>query len=344
VKAMPKVELHRHLEGSLRLETLMEVARAEGLDFPRDEASFRQQVQITAGQAHDAANFLAKFRALRAFYRSPELIRRFVREALEDAARDGVVHLELRFTPYTLARVRGFDPGEVMDWVAEQAQQSAEHLGLSVALIVSFNRHDGLRAAERVVQGAVDRRGRGIAGLDLAGDEAGSPADPFVGLLRAARASGMSLTVHAGEWGGAENVLQAIEAIGAHRIGHGVRVLEDERAVRRSVERGVFYEVCPTSNLLSGVVPSLQEHPLVAMIQAGLRVTLNSDDPSICGITLGDEYRLAQQEMGLSLVSLQGLVMTAVQAAFVDGGRRKALERRLGEAFFGAPAKSGREG
>ncbi len=332
---MPKVELHRHLEGSLRLSTLREVARAQGLDLPLGEEAFRRQVQVTADQPRNAQNFLAKFMALRAFYRSPELIRRYAREAVEDAAAEGIVHLELRFTPSTLARLRGFNVGQVMDWVVDETQRAARARNLSVTLIASLNRHDGLPAAEQVVEQALERRERGIGGLDLAGDEARAPGEPFVGLLRAARTGGLNLTVHAGEWGGAQNVRQAIEAMGAQRIGHGVRALEDESVVRLAIERQVVFEVCPTSNLLSGVVASLESHPLVAMIQHGLRVTLNTDDPSICGLSLPDEYQRAAQAMGLSMVTLQGMVLTAAQAAFIDGRERRELEGRLTAAFFG---------
>jgi adenosine deaminase len=179
-------------------------------------------------------------------------------------------------------------------------------------------------AAERLGGSAA-----GIAGLDLAGNEAEFSALPFAGLFREARESGLRLTVHAGEWGGAQNVREAIEALGAERIGHGVRVLEDPRVVDLARERGTVFDVCLTSNYQSGVVPALSAHPLARMINAGLKVTLNTDDPSISAITLSDEYRLALEDLGLPPAELAGCILTAARASFLPQAEALALEETL---------------
>lgn len=324
----PKVELHRHLEGSLRLETLMEVAREHGFG-PATTGQLRSQVQIGEREPFTADNFLSKFATLRLFYRSPEIITRVTREAIADAAADQVRYMELRFTPVALSRVEGFPLNEVMDWVIEAARAASQEYSLPTRLIASFNRHESVELAEQVTRLAVERISGGVVGLDVAGREATDSALPFAGLLREARQAGLHITVHAGEWNGAQNVREAIETLQAERIGHGVRVIEDPEAVAVARIAGAAFEVCLTSNFQSGVVSSLASHPLPHMLAAGLKVTLNTDDPSISGITLADEYRLACEVLGLSAADLRGCVLNAAQAAFLPPEEKAALAARL---------------
>lgn len=327
--SLPKVDLHRHLEGSLRLATMVEIARAYGLTVPTSPARLRARVQVQQREPFTYQNFLEKFATLRLFYRSPEVIQRITAEAIEDAARDNIRHLEMRFTPVALSRVEGFPLGEVMDWVCAAARQAAEKYGISVRLIVSVNRHEPVHLAEEVVALAVDRLNQGLVGMDLAGNEADFPAEPFAAVLGAARQAGLRLTIHAGEWSGAANVRQAIEDFGAERIGHGVRVLEDPNVIALARERQTVFEVCLTSNYQSGVVSSLREHPVRRMMDAGLNVSLGSDDPSVSQITLSQEYRLACETLGLSLEALKESILIGAQAAFLPPTERKNLQNRV---------------
>ncbi|MFZ6021823.1 MAG: adenosine deaminase [Chloroflexota bacterium] len=327
-ESMPKVELHRHLEGSLRLSTLREIARQQQMSLPQD-AGLAGLVQMQADEPLNFQNFLAKFQTLRLFYRTPEIIQRISREAVEDAARDQVRYMELRFTPVALSRQRGFALREVMAWVCTAVQQASRDFNLPVQLLVSVNRHEPVELAEEVIALAVEFRQYGVAGIDLAGNEAEFNADPFLSLFREARREGLALSVHAGEWGGAENVRQAIQDFEADRIGHGVRVLEDGAVVRMAAERGTAFEVCITSNVQTGIVPSLKHHPLPRMIEAGLNVTINSDDPGISNIRLSDEYRAACEELGLTRLQLQERVLAAAHAAILPAPEKGALARRL---------------
>ncbi len=333
LEALPKIDLHRHLEGSLRLKTLLEVARQEDLDLPQEEAQLRERVQIAGEQPKTLPNFLSKFRTLRQIYRSPEIIRRVTREAIEDAAEDRIRYLELRFTPVALSQAKDFPLTEVVDWVVEFATEAAKHAGVQVNLIASVNRHEPIRLAEQVVELAAARIGDGIAGLDLAGNEVEYPAEPFLSLFRSAKSAGLGITVHAGEWAGAGSVLHAINGMQASRIGHGVRVVEDPQAVQAARSARTVFEVCLTSNLHSGVVSGMGNHPLPQMIDSGLQVTLNTDDPGISNIRLSDEYYTAVSELGLSIESLKGLILAAVQAAFISDRRKHELERELKPAL-----------
>jgi adenosine deaminase len=330
---LPKVELHRHLEGSLRLNTLLEVARAHGLNLA-DTGRLRSLVEINADEPYTFENFLSKFKTLRLFYRTPEIIGRVAREAILDAARDNVRYIELRFTPVALSESQGFSLAEVMDWVIEGTAEAKKALdsqeaGITTALIVSLNRHESPLLADQIVALALDRREAGITGLDLAGNEAGFPARPFAEIFREARKAGLHTTVHAGEWGGAENVKEAILDHEAERIGHGIRIMEDPAVVELARERGTIFEVCVTSNYQSGVVPALSVHPLLRMLAAGLNVTLNTDDPSISKIDLSHEYRLACQDLGMPVEALYHCVLAGGKAAFLPEKERQRLVQAL---------------
>ncbi|NMC53475.1 MAG: adenosine deaminase [Chloroflexi bacterium] len=321
---LPKVELHRHLEGSLRISTLRQIARQHNLPFPAD-TDLPALVQIQAGEPLTFANFLSKVQPLRQFYQSPQIITRVVEEVIADAAAEQVRHLELRFTPAALARAQGFPLNEVMDWVIESACRAASQRGLSLALIASFNRHEPLELARQVTALSADRAGSGIDGLDLAGNEAEFSALPFAGLLREAKQSGLHLTIHAGEWGGAANVREAIQDLHTDRIGHGVRVLEDPSIAALARERQIPFEVCVTSNVQSGVCPSVLAHPVRGMLAAGLNATLNTDDPSISNIDLTHEYRLAVQELQLTLAQLKDRILAAARASFLPPAEKQTL-------------------
>lgn len=324
IQNLPKVELHRHLEGSLRISTLRQIAHQYNLPFPTD-ADLPALVQIQAGEPLTFANFLSKFQPLRQFYQSPQIITRVVEEVIADAAAEQVRHLELRFTPAALARAQGFPLNEVMDWVIESARSAASQRGLSLALIASFNRHEPLELARQVTTLAAGRAGSGIDGLDLAGNEAEFSALPFAGLLREAQQSGLRLTIHAGEWGGPANVREAIQDLNADRIGHGVRVLEDPSAAALARERQIPFEVCVTSNVQSGVCPSVLAHPVLGMLAAGLNATFNTDDPSISNIDLTHEYRLAVQELQFTLEQLKDRILAAARASFLPPAEKQAL-------------------
>ena len=311
------------------MSTVLDIARSEGLFPGWSEDRLASAVRVNGHEQHNWANFLGKFDTLRALYGSPEVIDRITREAIEDAARDGVCHLELRFTPAALARRRSFPIEEVFGWVADAAREASSAHSISVRLIASVNRHETVEEAERVAAAASHWIGRGVVGLDLAGNEVEFPAEPFRAIFLQARQAGLGLTVHAGEWIGAATVEHAMVAMQADRIAHGVRILDDERLVAMAVERRICFEVCLTSNVLSGVVPRLEDHPLPRMIEAGLQVTLNTDDPSVCGVQLSDEYARAVTRLGLSTISLAGLILTAAQASFLSQRERTRLESEL---------------
>jgi len=324
---LPKIDLHRHLEGSLRLQTLLQLAQKASITLPSpgSAASLSRLVQIQPDETLTFENFLAKFSTLRMFYRSPEVITRVTREAIQDAARDNIRYLELRFTPVALSRAEGFPMGDVIDWVCEAASASASEFGINVRLIASINRHEPIELAEQVVSLSLERLPQGIVGLDLAGNEAHFPGLSFADLFKDARQAGLSISIHAGEWGGPENICAAIEKFHADRIGHGIRILEDPATLALARERQIPFEVCLTSNYHTGSVSDLAQHPALTMLAAGLNVTFNSDDPSISQITLTDEYRVALEILHLPPAILKERILAAARAAFLPPPEKQIL-------------------
>jgi len=328
------VELHRHLEGSLRVPTMMEIVRAHNLDV-KNTGYLRPLVQIDHEEPYTFENFLAKFGTLRLFYKSPDIIKRLTWEAIEDAALDNIRYLELRFTPVALSRAEGFPMAQVIDWVIASVREASSQYGIDVRLIVSINRHESIAQARKVIEIALDRQDKGIVGVDLAGNEAEFSAEPFQKLLSISQEQGLRITIHAGEWGGANNVRQAIEDLGAERIGHGIRVLENPDVVALARERGTVFEVCVTSNHHSGIVDELSEHPIKQMIKEGLNVTINTDDPSISRIDLSNEYQTVSEVFGMPIGILEERVLAAARASFLPDELSRRLTAKISEEFRG---------
>ncbi len=325
LQAMPKIDLHRHLEGSLRLETLLEIATEYKLGYPhRTVEELRAFVQIINDRPEHEV-FLGKFSVLRHFYRSPEIIRRVAYEAVADAAADNVHYLELRFSPQALARIANFDLEKVTDWVIFATETAAKDFNIEVNLIITLLRHESVEIATRVAEIAYARADKGIVGLDLAGDEVMFPPAPFIPLFKKAKKTGLGVSIHAGEWTDAGRVDEAMEQLCAERVGHGVRVSESREIASKAIEKGITFEVCLTSNLHTGVVQHLSQHPLKRMLDFGLLVTLNTDDPCVSNISLTDEYLIAVEQLGLGYDDLRVMTLNAAKAAFLPENGRSRL-------------------
>lgn len=327
-RAIPKVDLHRHLEGSIRLSTLMDIGRSLDIDIP-ETGKLRELVQISEDEVFSYQNFLSKFKILRYFFKSQEIIERITIEAIEDASKDNVRYLELRFTPAALSQTEGFLIDDIIRWVSD-ASKKAEHLfSVITRLIVSVNRHESQKLAEYIIRSALDHKKDGVLAVDLAGDEANFPGLDFAEIFREAKKSGLKVSIHAGEWSGAENVRNAIIVMEADRIGHGVRILEDPSTVMIAKENQIPFEVCITSNYQSGVIDLHSIHPFSRMVELGLNATINTDDPSISGINLSDEYQFANSTLGIDITSLFQRIEAAAEAAFLSKFKKDILIQSL---------------
>ena len=324
--ALPKVDLHRHMEGSLRLETLAEIAQEHGIDLPSYDIEYlRRFATVTTDERPDFNLFLAKFTFLQRFYPTQAAVERVAYEAVADAAADNVAYLELRFNPAAPTREQDFSLDQVVTWVCSAVARARRDCGIDVNLILQIDRRGSLDMASRILDIALAHRDEGIVGLDLAGYEVAYPARRFADVFHRAVREGLGITVHAGEEGGAENVREAIELLGARRIGHGVRSIEDSQVVQLVRERGVTLEVCPTSNLQTAVVRRWSAHPLPDLLALDLRVTINTDDPSISDTTLTDEYMVAMMTIGMKLRQIKRTIVMAAEGSFLPPDERQRL-------------------
>lgn len=331
---LPKVDLHRHLEGSLRLSTLAEIALEHGVDLPSyDIEELRPYVQVTTDEAPDFHSFLEKFNFLARFYSELDCIDRISYEAVADAAQDNVKYLELRFNPVTLALSRGFCFEEVVERVIHAVKKAEQDFDVTVRLLTTIRRDYDQDTASRIVDMAVHYADQSIVGLDLAGDEVHYPARPFAELFNKAKEAGLGITIHAGEAAGAESVRTAIELLRADRIGHGVRASEDLAVIDLVRKRGVTLEMCPTSNIQTAAVKAITRHPLRAFYQIGLPVTINTDDPSVSNTTLTDEYMVAVRGIGVTMPEIKQMILTGVRAAFLSYSEKERLEALFTEAL-----------
>jgi adenosine deaminase len=324
----PVVDLHRHLDGNVRTATALDLARLHRVALPADTLeALTPHVQITT-PTPTLVDFLAKFRWLQAVIGDCAAVGRIVRENLEDAVAEGIDYVELRFSPAFMGEAHGLAPRAVAEAACDALAEGLSELPIHGKLIGIVSRTYGPEAGWREVEAAIACRERGVVALDLAGDEAGFPGHLFVDHFRAARDAGLRAIAHAGEADGPASVRQALDQLGAERIGHGVRSIEDPALVERLAEEGVPLEICPTSNVQTSTVASYAGHPLPALLAAGVRCTLNTDDPSISAIDLPHEYRVAREEIGLGDAELTTLQENGWAAAFLDDEERRRLVER----------------
>jgi adenosine deaminase len=335
---MPKVDLHRHLEGALRVETLAAIGGEVGERATRSLDELRRRVTHTAADPHDPGFFLTRFKAIREYFLDRDVIEHLTRSVIIDAANDNIRYLELRLTPVAIAARAKLSLDEVTVWVIEAANDEAQLQGLSINFLLSFNRNEPVDQAREVLEIALATRKMGVVGLDLAGDERSYPAAPFAPIMSRARDEGLGISVHAGEWGDSAQIAYAIEEMGASRIGHGVQVLENAKLVEQARKAGVCFEVSLTSNERTGAVSGIGDHPLPEMLQAGLQVALTTDDPGIFETTLSEEHALAVESLGLSIETIKGMTLGAIQASFMDKKTMLAKENEFVQAIWGGRA------
>ena len=342
-RTLPKALLHEHLDGGLRPQTLFELLRARGLAVPAADAP------SLARWMHDNANSGSLERYLRGFaltvaaMATPEACERVAFEAAEDAHEDGCVLAEFRMAPLLLEPL-GM-PGEA---VMEALLSGLARSPLRCGVIVCGMRPDDPAKTMRAAALAVRYRDQGVVGFDLAGAELGFRASVHVDAFRLARDAGLGLTCHAGEAGGGENVMEALE-LGVSRIGHGINIMrgeptETQARIARARERGVHFEVCPSSNVHTGAVESLEEHPIGAMLAAGLSASCNTDNRLMSAVKLSDELEAVHERTGLSWEQLEQLTRNAIEASFLPASDREAAGQEVAQAWAVAPSAAAARG
>ena len=322
--ALPLLDLHRHLEGSIRIETVLDLAQIHGIQLPGDDVeTLRPHVQVD-GPVDDLLTFLAKFEWLIAVLKDLDACRRLAYENVLDAAAEGLDYVELRFSPWFMAEPHALDPAAVAEAVVDGVVAGSRESGLGVGLIGTLSRTYGVDACRGELEALLHQRDRLVA-IDLAGDEVHFPPELFVDHFRQAREAGLAVTVHAGEAAGVDGVWASIRLLGAQRIGHGVRAIDDPALLDDLGEQGIGIEANLTSNVQTRAVEDYESHPMKAFLDAGILATLNTDDPTISGIDLDFEYREAAPRAGLDSERIRQAQRNAVEMAFLSREAKDAL-------------------
>lgn len=319
-RAIPKAEIHLHLEGSVDLETLLEVRRARGEPAGPDVRN-----RLGGLYRHrDFLHFLRNFRSLCAEIRRPEDFAAITAALCGRLQRDGVRYAEVFCSPAVFASA-GLPGEEIMDAVSGAARERQRSGGPRLRFLLDGVRQFGVPALEELVRLAGACRRYDVIGIGIGGDEKALPTAAFAGAYREARRLGLRTTVHAGEFDGPRSVWEAIEELEVERVGHGVRAAEDPELMRVLALRGVPLECCPTSNLRTGVVRSWEEHPIRALHRAGVTVTVGSDDPALFGTSVGDEWEVLEDRLGFTIPEVLEIGMATVRATFLPAPEKEAL-------------------
>lgn len=325
---VPLVDVHRHLDGTVRLTTVLDIARQRGIRLPADDVEGLRPFAQVQGPVPGLLAFFTRFELLKEVFVDSAAIERIAYENLEDAVCEGIDYIELRFSPAFMGERHGLAPQLVTEAVCRGLARARGVLPITAQLIVIMSRHLGEARCWEELEAAIACRDHGIVAVDLAGDEMQAPGVRFRRHFDRARAEGFHITVHAGEADGPQSVRQAIEELGAERVGHGLRAVEDERVLDLIAERGIAIESCPTSNVQTSCVPSYAAHPLPVFLRRGLLVTLGSDDPGISAIDLPHEYGVARDALSLTADELRQLQANGLRAAFLSEPERAVIAQR----------------
>ncbi len=321
---LPLIDLHRHLDGSVRLATILELGVRHNLPLPaNDLEGLRPFVQVTDPQP-DILAFFAKFKWQTMAMVDYDACRRIAYENVEDARQEGIDYVELRFSPWFMAEAHQLDPAGVVEAVVDGAAAGQRDTGTRANLIGILSRTYGPETAWKELAALLTQKDH-LVGLDLAGDEAHFPGEWFVEHFKRGRAAGWRVTVHSGEAAGPQSIWQAIQELGAERIGHAVRAPEDPLLMDYLAEHGIGIESNLTSNVQTSTVASYASHPLKLFLEHGLLATLNTDDPGISAIDLHYEYEVAAPAAGLSAAQIRQAQENALKVAFISGEEKEAL-------------------
>lgn len=321
---LPFIDLHRHLDGNVRLQTILDLGRQHNIRLPGDTLeTLRPHVQVN-GVMPDLITWLDKLHWMIAVLGDYDACRRIARENVEDAKAEGLDYVELRFSPYFMAGPNKLDPAKVVEAVVAGVAEGRAKTRLKVNLIGILSRTFGAAACMTELEALLTHRADLVA-LDLAGDEKNFPAELFTGHFKRGRDAGWAITVHAGEAGGAPSVWTALQKLGAMRIGHGIRAIDDPKLLEHLAAHRIGLEINLTSNVQTNTVPNFAAHPMKQFLARGLLATINTDDPVISAIDLRHEFEVAAPAAGLSPAEIRQAQRNALEIAFLDDAERAAL-------------------
>ncbi len=327
LRRLPKAELHCHLDGSLRPDTMLDLAREKGIAMPAsDEDSLREYMKVT--DARNLEEYLERFAVTLSVMQSESALERVAYELAEDAAADGVRYIEVRYAPVLNVR-EGLSLEQAVEAPLRGLARAERDFGVVGRLIITAIRNMSPAVSQELAELAVAYRHQGVVGFDLAGGEFGHPARAHVRAFEYARNHDLACTCHAGEGDGAESVRQAVHVCGAHRLGHATRLIEDSSLTDYCNDRRITLEICLTSNVQTRVAPSYSLHPFREYFDRGLNVVLNTDNRLMSGVTLTDEYVHASQALAFSFDELARVALNGFESCFLPYEERMRLVARV---------------
>lgn len=327
-RQLPLTDIHRHLDGNIRAQTILDLGREFNFTLPASTLeTLRPHVQVIETEP-DLVSFLNKLDWGVKVLGSLDACRRVAQENVEDAARAGIHYAELRFSPGYMAMTHNLPVAGVVEAVIDGVKAGCAAHNIDVRLIGIMSRTFGEQACLHELDALLAHRD-GITALDLAGDELGFPGNQFLSHFNRARDAGLRITVHAGEAAGADSIWQAIRELGAERIGHGVKAIEDRALMDYLAANGIGIESCLTSNIQTSTVASLASHPLKAFLEHGILATINTDDPAVQGIEIGHEYEVAAPAAGLSQQQMRTAQDNGLKIAFLSEAEKAAVRARV---------------
>lgn len=326
IKSWPKTDLHCHLDGSLRLDTLLDLARQMDLmsELPADNPTELRKILESIDDSESLADYLVWFKYTIMVMQTTEALYRIAYELVEDAAEENVRYIEIRYAPIEHTR-RGLSIEQVNDAVLAGMRGAEAATGTKARLIVCGLRDRFESESFRMAELAVHYKNRGVVAYDLAGGEAGNPAKLHTHAFAYARQGNLNLTCHAGEAWGPDSIHQALQHCGAHRIGHGVTLRESEDLMQYVIDHRVPLEMCPTSNVQTRVVPNFESHPMIYYVRRQVRVTVNTDNRLFSRTDSTEELWRCHQHMGFNEMTLKWIVLNGFKSAFLPYEERQAL-------------------
>lgn len=326
-KTLPLTDIHRHLDGNIRIQTILELGQQYNLDLPAyDIETLRPHVQVMDNQP-DLLSFLSKLDWGVKVLASLDACKRIAFENMQDAAQQGLDYVELRFSPGYMGMTHQLPLEGVVEAVIAGVKEGSQAYGVKANLIGIMSRTFGQEACEKELNALLAHK-NDIKALDLAGDELGFPGNLFIEHFKKARDAGWHITVHAGEAAGPESIWQAIEELGAERIGHGVKAVQDLKLLDYLAKHQIGIESCLTSNIQTNTVPSLAEHPLKTFLEHGVLATINTDDPAVEGIEIQHEYLTAAPLAGLSPEQIYTAQQNGLKISFLSDQEKDELRQK----------------
>ena len=332
-KNLPLTDIHRHLDGNIRIETILQLGEKFKLDLPATHIDdLRPFVQVVEKQP-DLMAFLSKLDWGVAVLGDLDACYQVAYENVEDAKNALIDYTELRFSPYYMAMKHNLPLQGVVEAVVAGVTAGTRDFNVKTNLIGIMSRTFGVKACQLELSALLSQKEKLVA-IDLAGDELGQPGDQFVQHFKQVRDAYLHVTVHAGEAAGAESIWQAIQTLGAERIGHGVKAIEDPKLMDYLVENNIGIESCITSNIQTSTIADITHHPIKVFLDHGVMASINTDDPAVEGIGLPDEYEVAACKAGLSLQQIKQAQVNGLSMSFLSDSEKKALrtlavERKL---------------